>query len=490
MASLFKCLLSAAAIFYFSPAHADVEVSTKPTQNMSCSGGVCTPTAKKAVLSADDLEEMLASGNTTIRSTAQNPDIRLDASLSWSGVSRLTLDSYHSIVFDRPLVIAGSGALTITTNEGKTDGDYAFSGNGHVEFHVLPSSLIINGVDYILLKNTKQIVKFFKRHGGYVALAGSYDAAKDGIYAHALIPELNGAFEGLGNTISNLSIVSSDPEVGFIGDTYAYSSTIRDLGLPSANVRGTASHQMVGALVGRDETDADPISVSNCFATGQVSGGENSYVGGLVGILDGFVLIQKSYASATVTAGVGSSVGGLIGYNYDGYVWQTYATGEVTGGDNATVGGLAGLNASPDWDRGIFDSYATGNSSGGASASVGGLVGVQFMVVPDERAHAHIGTSYSTGVVSGGVNSLVGGLVGDDTLPAGYIVNGYWDLDTSGIGNLAQGAGNIPNDSGITGLSDTQLKSGLPAGFNPSVWKQSVKLNGGYPYQIDNAPAK
>ncbi len=89
----------------------------------------------------------------------------------------------------------------------------------------------------------------------------------------------------------------------------------------------------------------------------------------------------------------------------------------------------------------------------------------------------------------GGSGVIVGGLIGDD-LAQTRTTNSFWDMDTSGIANPAQGAGNVQNDPGITGLSDAQLKSGLPAGFDPSTWKESVKLNNGDPYLIDNPPPK
>jgi len=46
----------------------------------------------------------------------------------------------------------------------------------------------------------------------------------------------------------------------------------------------------------------------------------------------------------------------------------------------------------------------------------------------------------------------------------------------------------MADDPGITGLTDAQLKSGLPTGFDPSVWAQSPSINNGYPYLIANPP--
>jgi len=93
---------------------------------------------------------------------------------------------------------------------------------------------------------------------------------------------------------------------------------------------------------------------------------------------------------------------------------------------------------------------------------------------------------YGIGAVSGGPQSTIGGVVGhDDGLEKNWL-DVYWDTDTTGVGNLSQGAGNIVNDPGIVGLSDAQLKAGLPPGF--SGWGQNATINNGYPYLLQNPP--
>ena len=42
----------------------------------------------------------------------------------------------------------------------------------------------------------------------------------------------------------------------------------------------------------------------------------------------------------------------------------------------------------------------------------------------------------------------------------------------------------------MTGRTDVQLKSGLPSGFNPSVWKEKTGINSGYPDLADNLPSQ
>jgi hypothetical protein len=83
-----------------------------------------------------------------------------------------------------------------------------------------------------------------------------------------------------------------------------------------------------------------------------------------------------------------------------------------------------------------------------------------------------------------------GGLIGVDEVQAAGISNTYWDTDTSGIKNPGQGAGNVPNDPGITGLTTEQLQSGLPQGFDPKIWGQNPNINYGFPYLLANQPMR
>jgi hypothetical protein len=62
--------------------------------------------------------------------------------------------------------------------------------------------------------------------------------------------------------------------------------------------------------------------------------------------------------------------------------------------------------------------------------------------------------------------------------------NDYWDITTSGT-TVGVGRGNA---EGITGLTTTQLKAGLPAGFDPKIWAEDRKINHGLPYLIANPP--
>jgi hypothetical protein len=218
----------------------------------------------------------------------------------------------------------------------------------------------------------------------------------------------------------------------------------------------------------------------------KISGGQSNFAGGLVGYSCGDGLIEGAYATGAVTASTCSYAGGLVGAS-TAYVEDSFATGAATTGNSGecgpppSAGGLVGYNFGVSSSPGtIENSYSTGAASGGSGTNVGGMVGLSY--------DGTISDSYSTGVPTAGSGSYVGGFVGDDD--SATLTDTYWDTTTSGITNTSQGAGNISNAPGITGLSTSQLQSGLPAGFQKGTWKEKTKINGGLPYLIANPPPK
>src|SRR5207302_243221 len=156
---------------------------------------------------------------------------------------------------------------------------------------------------------------------------------------------------------------------------------------------------------------------------------------------------------------------------------QSFATGSVSADQNSNTGagGLVGLNELGE----ISNSYATGAV---CAKEAGGLV---CQNINNAGYHA-ISNSYSTGAVTG-QSGYTGGLLGGDEFTS-TIKHAYWDMTTSGITDPSQGAGNLANDPGITGLSDSQLTSGLPKGFSAKIWNEDSHINGGRPYLINNRP--
>jgi hypothetical protein len=224
-----------------------------------------------------------------------------------------------------------------------------------------------------------------------------------------------------------------------------------------------------GGLVGQNEG-----LIENSHATGAVFSG-----GGLVGT-NYFGEIYRCYAIGTVN----QNGGGLVGANY-GTVFQSFATGAVNGTwiskrRPGIAGGLIGTSETGE----IVDSYAIGAVSGGSEVTEknGGLIGF------NERyaGGTSMTTSYAIGQVTG--PGFDGGVIGNDADPNLGKQDLFWDLDTSGISNPSQGAGQPANDPGLTGLTDAQLKSALPSGFDPAIWGQSASINSGYPYLLANPP--
>jgi len=73
-----------------------LQISKHKTQNMDCSGGVCTPTAQEAVLNVNDLTAMLAAGDLKIFAGGEAVNIKVIAPFGWANRSQLTLSAYQS----------------------------------------------------------------------------------------------------------------------------------------------------------------------------------------------------------------------------------------------------------------------------------------------------------------------------------------------------------------------------------------------------------
>jgi hypothetical protein len=216
---VFAALLAATA-----SADAAVKISDAATQNMSCSGGVCSPTAKSAVLNAGDLESMLASGNLTVLTAGQGveaKDINIRSSIGWSSGSTLSLDAYKSITISQPVSIAGLAGLSIVTNDGGHSGTFVIGPKGQVTSANLSSGLSINRAAYTLVGNVKTLAsEVASNPQGNFAIANNFDASHDGISTSSPVATaFFGTFEGLGNVISNLSVSGPSSSVEVCLDT-------------------------------------------------------------------------------------------------------------------------------------------------------------------------------------------------------------------------------------------------------------------------------
>jgi hypothetical protein len=484
-----------------------VVISTKTTKNMSCSGGVCTPIAANAVLNVSDLTRLLGDGSVTIGTTAQAPDILVNAPFSWVSANGLTLQAIGNIVVNKAVSDAGPAPLTLTYNATGAGGALSFGPKGHISFLGTGNPLIINGQSYILANNIQLLAQLIARNpAGSFALSGNYNARQDGKYAHSPISStLLGNLEGLGNTISGLRIEDSgNDQTGFLqqigGSGYAENLNLKLVKLTCDGIcliEGGFVADNQGSIfqVGVDGTIDLPPGCQTFTAIGGVAGinegiitfshatglidGDircnDNWIGGLIGKSRGNV--DHSYAgvslSLTDQGGNSEYIGGLIGIvSAVSTIDETFATGaSAIGGSLHTsdfeMGGLIGGM--------LFGSLSHSSASGAVSAqgwnesSLGGLVGdvegdtasVEDGVATGAVSNVHacscggaiglgsnVADSVSFGTVFGGSGSDIGGFIGYDD-KAGPLSNDGWCTTSSGITDPSQGAGNIPNDAGI-----------------------------------------
>ena len=394
-----------------SAAQAEVSITNHATQNMTCSDGVCSPTAKRAYLNVKDLQKLLKHADIKVTTGAGAVTMGVDSPLSWSSGHRLTLDAIYRVEIKAPVTVKDTGALSIVYNDGGTGGDLLFINEGSVTFRDRNSSLAINGNSYVLAGDLAALAADMQSNiSGFYALAADYDAAQDGIYTHAPLPGFSGTFEGLGNRIRNLSVqLAPNNTEGGLFSCGCPGSALRDIVLDRVAIRGADNADYVGALAGVSYGLVDGVRVS-----GSVRGGKakavNDTVGGLVGLAHGLVI--DSYSSAKVSDG--AVVGGLVGdLEPSGAasptIAQSGATGAVAGRPGADAGGLVGVSGLSSGSEIIENAYATGSVRAAQCNACGGLVGSNT---------GAIANSYATGAVDAG-GGTAGGLIGKDFIRTG-----------------------------------------------------------------------
>ncbi len=203
-----------------------------------------------------------------------------------------------------------------------------------------------------------------------------------------------GVFDGVGYTISNLSISGEIGIVGLFSYT-EYPAVIQNVNLVNADISGiNYAGGIVGTLKGY---------VYNCTVSGSIS---SATAGGIAGYLSSGGIYNSSN-SAEVTASVVSSssnAGGITGYMYAGYVINCSNKGTVS----ASVSG----------EYQYASSYA------------GGIVGYGR-----DDSYVQIGNCYNIGTVTAentalgtDTKCLAGALAGDSP---GSITNSYWLLGSA-----------------------------------------------------------
>ncbi|MFC4623113.1 YDG domain-containing protein [Comamonas nitrativorans] len=421
---------------------------------------------------AGAIQNALGSGNVTV-STSNNADntgwnggtngtgsdkgdIHVNADISYSA-NKLTLNADRNINLNAAINVNGSGTLAL--NYGGTQGsssatpatgssiNASFGANGgfagKVNFAQSGAGrLDINGSGYSVIKDAAALQDMNSGLSGKYALGGDVDAS--GINNFAPIGgasnSFTGVFDGLGHTISGLTINRKGQYyVGLFGNTS--NSLLRNVGLEGGSTTGGP---YTGGLVG----NSNDSSISHSYATGSITGGE--YTGGLVGNSDNSS-ISQSYATGSTMGG--GHTGGLVGESYNSSISQSYATGNTTGTGMGITGGLVGNS----YGSSISQSYATGSTTGRGAAS-GGLVGFSFS--------SSINQSYATGSTMGGIHTggLVGDIYGDSSINNAY----YATTDADGKA-INQGAGY--NTLGTARTYAQLTDASTYAGWDTNIWQ-------------------
>jgi filamentous hemagglutinin family protein len=346
-------------------------------------------------------------------------------------------------------------------------------------------ALKINGQTYTLITSMSQLdgldgynavtgTGTASAVSGNYALAMNLDASST-TYQTALIQNFTGNLEGLGHTISNLTIVTAGNVnyVGLIGTAGSTSpanvsdTVVRDIGIVkvaiddggAATVRNNGG-SIVGPLVGLNNG-----TVINAFATGN-----NAIpLAVLATIYPTTATTPQNYplvAALPQVAIAGKTiVGGLVGEN-QGTIANSHASVDIYG--QGTAGGLVGASqvtaAFP--NAVITNSYATGAVYGGVTSpnnsavssttmNVGGFVG--------KNTGSVISNSYATGDVTTLMVSNLGGFAGYNTNSSGGLIGALYNDFSSGsvtaywqaISNPGQNAG------GLVGQNDGLIVNGV-----------------------------
>jgi hypothetical protein len=529
MAGMSPILLSVlAAALAASSAQAEVAISNGQTRHITCStGGVCTPDGERATLNIGDLTSLLAAGDVKITTGGGAVSITVIDTFSWTSAAKLTLDAQQTVSFRAPMVVAGPGGVTIVAGGGAP----VFFNGGSVDFWDDTSKLAVNGAKYKLVFDIHSFTAaVLDKPNGRYALAADYDAKPDGVYGDIPVDMFDGTLEGLGHTISHLTVRSRQGSAAFI-DKIQAQGVVRDVAFTGAFMNGlhqpgalsafaailaianagAISHVRIDGTVatkGEHGNAAGLVlvnggTIDRCTSSVSAKGpGSSSSAAGFVSTNDTGGIITNSHASGTVTGGLaggfamqnggtislssasgaviatGNSVaslisGGFVAVNYS-TIDRSFATGSVHADaghqtfNPSIAGGFVGDQRS---GSGIVDSYATGAVSVGSAGSAAGFA---------RTGGDAIATSWSSGTVGASDANAAQGFA---FAPPGTAAHDYWDTDTSGLSTGCNGA--CP---GVTGLSTAQFQSGLPAGFDPAVWAQSPGIGNGFPYLIDNPP--
>uniref|UniRef100_UPI0015751432 beta strand repeat-containing protein n=1 Tax=Caulobacter sp. S45 TaxID=1641861 RepID=UPI0015751432 len=453
----------------------DVTISTAP-DTAGSPGSAPTQTTN---VNTTTLDNALADNSVVISTGAAGGagsdagNITVAAPVAWSSGASLTLTAANAIAVNAPITIGGAGQLALNTGMvavgSSTQPLLSFAQGAAVSFTGTEDSgqaLSINGTGYALVYSMAELAAL-NNTSGDDALAVSLTPATT--YTSSVIDTFSGTLEGLGHTITGLTINDSGGyEVGLVGNL-TRSATVRDLGLLGVDISGS---QVVGGLAGFNEG-----TISQSYVTGVVGGTEN-FDGGLVA--DNTGTIAQSYANVAVSGT--NTAGGLVGQN-GATIVASYASGPVVGSEGE-IGGLVGENGGS-----ITQSYATGavgGSSGGLVGENDGTITTSYFDTQTTGQSSGVGfqqpgggtptglttAQFQSGSASGLGSAFAGGIGGLYPYLANFFPNGVQAV--SGVA-YSDAAGTAPLASTSAGAVTVSLDGG-----GAQIGQASTGANGYY----------
>jgi len=473
------------------------------------------------------LSSNLGSGNVAIASTSgsgSTGNINVKDTVSWTAHT-LTLTATNNIDINAVMTAGATddtgnantyAALILNTGaSGKVVTGGTTSGfTGRVDFVKANGTttragagfLHINGANYTVLdgmaafdNGTMESMTNTNPGGaGKYALGGNLDAST---YTRSGSVDPNGGWvennaagyvlDGLGHTISNLTINPTWAYEGLIGTNYG---TIRNLGISNLNM--TSSHSSLGFVgVNRSGGLIDNVkvtgtnsitaqsgnyghgiiagwnygTVSNSTLHGTISldvdigGGAvgQNLVGGLVSNITSDATVQSPRSSASANYGYNTILGGIIGKNAGTATWlinsgnvtilgsrgANQSPGVITGSDG--IGGLVGVNGfyGNAHNSAIFENSTFSGQvhAGMGSAAVGGLAGANFAIVRNSASSGGIQSDTHSYGVGGAVGFSAGGQYGTATISNVTVSGTVTSSLARGVGGLVGVAGDGTN---------------------------------------------
>ena len=282
------------------------------------SGGNFTIAASGGNISGATVSSNLASTDVTVLSSSGS--VIVNDQISWAQ-NKLTLNALGSIFVNKNL--NGSGTASLALEYGQCPSE---CGLGSVGYRIgagakinLPAGLNFSTRNGTAAVRSYTIVTSLGIDGdgglsslqgmgnnltGLYALGGDIDASTTSGWANgagfapigsSALP-FRGELEGLGHTISNLTINRpTTNDVGLFGAKQG-TSTLQNFSLTGVNIKGATR---TGALVGYDNSYLSSGKLINVHAYGSVRGTGDT--GGLVGLLEGGT-IQDSDAGGSVSS--------------------------------------------------------------------------------------------------------------------------------------------------------------------------------------------